>query len=69
VADSTQWLQDSSGVGVYISTKTVTDVAATFAQLQNAMKPYADVDAELLIIESDYANAFWRGVTTRITFA
>jgi Zn-dependent protease with chaperone function len=56
--DATQWLQDSSGFGFYISTKTVRDVLSIYARLQEGARQVLNVDAELLIVESDYANAF-----------
>lgn len=56
--DQTQWLQDSSGFGFYVSTKTMGDVTSIYSRLRDVIKHITNVDAELLIVESDYASAF-----------
>ena len=56
--DETQWLQDSAGFGFYVSTNTMKDVTTIYARLRDVIRPIIDIDAELLILESDHASAF-----------
>ena len=56
--DQTQWLQDSAGFAFHISTKNISDMVAVYSRLKNEIRHIIDVDPEVLIVESDEANAF-----------
>jgi predicted Zn-dependent protease len=54
----TQRLQDSTGFGFRVSTKTIREVTLVYSLLRDTIKDIVAIEAELVMVESDDANAF-----------
>lgn len=51
-------LQDSTGFAFSVSTKTIASIIAVDARLRDVIKDIVEIDAEILLVESNEANAF-----------
>jgi len=51
-------LQESTGFSFKVSSRTMREIAAVYERLRDVIKPILEVDADLLIVESETANAF-----------